>query len=131
MSKVKNPFKKKSLTDTLVNTAIGGAGNVVFDTIWGYLPDSLTKDTSDIIKNVIKLVGGAVAGGMVSNRYLRAMTDGFAVVGASDLVSGLINQQPTAGLPDGTIGRMPRYGSPKYRSGKKSRIAGLQDFMGE
>ena len=145
----KNPFKKKNLTDTLINTAIGGAGNVVFDTIWGYLPASVTEmENADTIKNAIKLVGGAVAGSMVNNRYLRAMTDGFAVVGASDLVSGLVGDalqssssssgsegsegsEGSAGLPQGTIGRIRR---PMMHYGTRRRSPvrgthGLEGFM--
>lgn len=137
MAKLK--FKKENITDTLMNTAIGGAGNVVFDTIWNYLPNAVT-DLGDTAKNAIKLIGGAVAGSMVSNKYLRAMTNGFAVVGASDLVSGLINgtesgsSEGAEGLPNGTIGRirMPQYGNQKYRrAARATRVSGLDDFMGD
>ena len=149
MAKIKNPFKKSSITDTVVNIGIGGAGNVAFDYLWDVagLDTTLASDDGkrdvSLIKNAIKLVGGAVAGSMVSNKYLRAMADGFGVVGASDLVSGLLNSTDltntstststgTEGLPAGTIGRMPRYGSRAYRrAAKSSRVAGLQDFMGE
>lgn len=143
MAKLK--FKKDNITDTVLNTAIGGAGNVVFDMAWEYMPDAVTN-LGDTAKNAIKLIGGAVAGSMVSNKYLRALTNGFAVVGASDLISGLvtgntetdsINDDPASasGLPHGTIGRvrMPQYGSPTYRrkAATSTRVSGLKDFMGD
>ena len=144
MSKIKNPFKSKSIMDTLTNTAIGGAGNVAFDYVWdaaGLDATFADKDgkTSPMIKNAIKLVGGAIAGSMVSNRYLRAMTDGFSVVGASNLVSELITSSDDTtttktpapgGLPSGTIGRIRRhYGSGEYARRTRG-TNGLEGFMG-
>lgn len=136
----KNPFKKQSIIDTLTNTAIGGAGNVAFDYLWETADLDTTfagtDGTGDVamIKNAIKLVGGAVAGSMVNNKYLRAMTDGFAVVGASNLVSGLITpkEKETNGLPEGTIGRIRRYGNPAYAQRMRGTHGtnGLEGFMG-
>lgn len=142
--KIKNPFKKQSIVDTLTNTAIGGAGNVVFDYAWDAAGLDKTfagedgKGDVSTIKNAIKLVGGAIAGSMVSNKYVRAMTDGFAVVGASNLVSGLITPKETTGLPEGTIGKIRRYGNPEYaqrmRAARGTRgtqgTNGLEGFMG-
>lgn len=146
----KNPFKKQGVIDTLTNTAIGGVGNVAFNYIWDMLGTTVTG-IDDTMKNAIKLIGGAVAGSMTTNKYLRAMTDGFAVVGASELVSGLLitdNKDPkedekdlkdpnapsntdpkVTGLPFGTIGNIRRrYGSMNYA--KKVRgTNGLEGFM--
>lgn len=135
----KNPFKKQSIIDTLANTFIGGAGNVAFDYAW----DAFGLDTTfagqdgsgdvSMIKNAIKLVGGAVAGSMVSNKYARAMTDGFSVVGASNLVSSLLVNKETSGLPEGTIGRIRRqYGKPSYVRKVRGTQGtnGLEGFMG-
>lgn len=145
----KNPFKKQGMIDTLTNTAIGGVGNVAFNYIWDMLGTTVTG-IDNTMKNAIKLIGGAVAGSMTTNKYLRAMTDGFAVVGASELVSGLLLTDPKdpkeeekdpkdpkeekidpniTGLPFGTIGNIRRrYGSPNYA--KKVRgTNGLEGFM--
>lgn len=148
MAKIKNPFKKASITDTVINVGIGGAGNVAFDYIWDMLGESVSTVT-ETTKNVIKLVGGAVVGSMVSNKYLRAMADGFGVVGASELVSDLIassqdekkpktgGDSDVTGLPYGTIGYTPlrgryRAGSAKYaRASRSGRMSGLTDFMSE
>ena len=139
----KNPFKKKSLIDTLTNVGVGGAANVAIDYVWDVagLDTTLTFESvsADTIKNAVKILGGAVVGGMISNKYARAAADGIATVGVSNLIAGLINTTPdpettktegSAGLPAGTIGRMPRYGSRAYRAAK-SRVAGLSDFMSE
>lgn len=143
----KNPFKKKSLMDTLTNVGIGGASNVAFDYIW----DTAGLDTTlsftgsdgkevvsaDTIKNAIKIVGGAVVGGMITNKYGRAAADGIATVGVSNLVDGLINSskddetpKPETGLPNGTVGRIGRrYGSAAYaQRSRRGKIAG--DFIG-
>ena len=145
----KNPFKKKSLTDTLVNVGIGGAANVAIDAAWdalgvdSYIPamESISPST---IKHAIKIIGGAVVGGMVSNKYARAAADGVATVGVSNLIDELWNpgttgdQKPTKGLPGGTIGALRgyRYGSRRFgkslkASGRKAsgRMAGLEDFQ--
>lgn len=137
----KNPFKKKSLIDTLTNVGVGGAANVAIDYVWDIagLDTTLTFESvsADTIKNAVKILGGAVVGGMISNKYARAAADGIATVGVSNLIAGLIDTTPetkntedTAGLPAGTIGRMPRYGSRAYRAAK-SRVAGLSDFMSD
>lgn len=138
----KNPFKKQSLMDTLTNVGIGGASNVAFDYIWDAagLDATLTFESvsADTIKNGIKILGGALAGGMISNKYGRAAADGIATVGVSNLVSGLITGSDTdkpktggetTGLPSGTVGRIGRrYGSAAYARGRRSgKIAG--DFI--
>lgn len=106
----RNPFKKKSLTDTLVNVAIGGAANVAIDYIekeFNVAKDGETeKPLSDTVVNVIKIGLGAVVGGMVDNQMARAAADGVAVVGVSNLISGLMSDsnEGTSGLAYGTIG---------------------------
>mgnify|MGYP007069915708 CR=1 FL=1 len=137
----KNPFKKKSLMDTLTNVGIGGAANVAIDYIWDVagLDATLTFESisADTLKNGIKILGGALAGGMISNKYGRAAADGVATVGVSNLIASLIDTTTStstststsadgsAGLPHGTIGRVPRYG----RRAARARVAGLNDFM--
>ena len=136
----KNPFKKKSLTDTLINVGIGGAANVLYDQVLGGVMDeALTSvDDPDMIKNIIKIAGGAVVGGMVSSQYARAAADGIAVVGVSNLVDGLMNSSKTAstgtgtdtkidGLPYGTVGRVVNLGNRKY---KRRSVNGLGNVMG-
>lgn len=144
----KNPFKKQSLMDTLTNVGIGGAANVAIDYVYDAagLEDTLSfGDVSgDTVKNIVKIVGGAVVGGMIRNKYARAAADGVATVGVSNLISGLMEKagddsdqdskggnEGATGLPYGTIGRIrrPQYGSRKYARSK--RVAGLDDFMTE
>ncbi len=106
----RNPFKKKSLTDTLVNVAIGGAANVAIDYIEKEFnvpqEEGKEKPLSDTVVNVIKIGLGAVVGGMVENQMARAAADGVAVVGVSNLISGLMadSAESASGLPYGTIG---------------------------
>ena len=144
----KNPFKKKSLTDTLVNVGIGGAANVAIDAAWdaigvdSYLP-AMESVSASTIKHAIKIIGGALVGGMVSNRYARAAADGVATVGVSNLIDELWNPgssdssasasesaAASAGLPGGTIGALRgyRYGNKSFGKGK-GRMAGLEDFQ--
>ena len=124
-------FKKQSLTDTLVNVGIGGAANVVADFLMNTITETIQGDSKSDeqvmtpnTKNIIKVVGGAVIGGMVSDRYLRAAADGIATVGVSNLISDLMTPVPDSkndgdsvtGLPNGTIGssnRIPHYGRRK------------------
>lgn len=136
----KNPFKKQSIVDTLVNVGIGGAANVAIDYVMDQVDAVATME--DTTKNVVKIVGGALIGGMISNKYGRAAADGIAVVGVSNLISGLMDDSSTGGsdtsvdagaegLPGGTIGRI-RVGSRAYRRAvsKNGRsIAG--DFIGK
>lgn len=140
----KNPFKKKSLTDTLVNVGIGGAANVAIDYVWDAagLDSSLSFESvkADTVKNAIKIIGGAVAGSMITNKYGRAAADGVATVGVSNLVSDLISgsegkeESGTTGLPSGTIGNIHgryRAGSAAYARASRGRghMAGLDDFQ--
>lgn len=109
----KNPFKKGNVVDTLINVGVGGAGNVAAD----YIIDSIQKDAKepwspDTI-NLGKFIIGSVGSAMVSNKYAKALMDGFAVVGASNYISSLMAEsQTTSGVPAGTIGRA-RYIAPR------------------
>ena len=116
---MKNPFKKSSIIDTVVNVGIGGGANVAID----YLVDSvdMLKSLSSTYINAGKIVLGAFAGTMLKNKYARAAADGVATVGAANLVSGFITgstatPEAAAGLPAGTIGRL-RLGNKAYRRG--------------
>lgn len=154
----KNPFKKKSLMDTLVNVGIGGAANVLYDQVLGSSIESSLKKSNEnstneeesstnpaTVNNIIKIVGGAVIGGMISNRYGRAAADGIATVGVSNLISGLMGSSTetggdnsgetttttttatkTEGLPGGTVGRI-LLGNRKY---KKRGTNGLGNIYG-
>lgn len=99
---MKNPFKKSSITDTLVNVGIGGAANAAMDyaVTSGLVPASAAEYT-----NYIKLGVGVLGGTMVSGKVARAAFDGLATVGASDIIKELIAgttesaPAPTEGLP--------------------------------
>lgn len=131
---MKNPFKKQSIIDTVVNVGIGGGANVAID----YLVDSvdMLKSVSSTYINAGKIVLGAFAGTMLKNKYARAAADGVATVGAANLVSSFITgssatETPatTAGLAPGTIGRL-HLGNKAYRRGVRG-VAGAGSFMGK
>lgn len=99
----KNPFKKQSIIDTVVNVGIGGAANVAIDYVVSQV--DAEKSLGDTTINAAKVALGAVLGSMVSNKMLRAACDGVATVGVSNLVSGLLaDATPASGMPYGTIG---------------------------
>ena len=139
---MKNPFKKKSITDSLINVGVGGAANVAIDYAWdavgvdSMLPASETF-SGETIKNAVKIVGGALVGSMVKSKVGRAMADGVATVGVSNLISGLITggetkeEQAPAGLAKGTIGRT----IPGNRRYIRNRVSGIGQaanaFMGK
>ena len=106
----KNPFKKGNVVDTLINVGVGGAGNVAADYLINNV-DMLKSLDADTI-NLGKFVVGSVGSAMVSNKYVKALMDGFAVVGASNYISSLMADQTTSGVPAGTIGRA-RYIAPR------------------
>lgn len=131
---MKNPFKKSSIIDTVINVGIGGGANVAID----YLVDQvdMLKSVSSTYINAGKIVLGAFAGTMLKNKFARAAADGVATVGAANLVSGLITgdsatETPatTAGLAPGTIGRL-RLGNKAYRRGVRG-VNGAASFMGK
>lgn len=116
----KNPFKKQSIIDTVVNVGIGGAANVAIDYVVSQV-DAI-QSLGDTTINAAKVALGAVAGSMVSNKMLRAACDGIATVGVSNLVKGLMDgtsaTETTSGLPYGTIGRVIP-GNRAYRKARK------------
>ena len=127
-------FKKKGITDTLVSVGVGGAANVAMDYAWGALADTLGSLAE--YKNYIKIAVGALGGSMTKGKIAHAAFDGIAVVGASELISGLVAgtdaasaQQATDGLPYGTIGRV-RPGMQGYAKKKSNgfTVAGTTIF---
>ena len=131
---MKNPFKKSSIIDTVINVGIGGGANVAID----YLVDQvdMLKSVSSTYINAGKIVLGAFAGTMLKNKFARAAADGVATVGAANLVSGLItgtsetDTAPTTGLAPGTIGRTLHLGNKAYRRGVRG-VNGAASFMGK
>lgn len=129
---MKNPFKKSSITDSLVNVGIGGAANVAIDYAFAQVEQLASLD--ETTKNAIKIAAGALAGSMISNKYARAAADGVATVGVSNLIGSYINGETETetktpkGLPEGTIGRI-RMGQRGFA--RRARVAGVQgaDFI--
>lgn len=129
----KNPFKKQSIIDTVVNVGIGGAANVAIDYVVSQV-DAI-QSLGDTTINAAKVALGAVAGSMVSNKMLRAACDGIATVGVSNLVKGLMDgtssTETTSGLPYGTIGRVIP-GNRAYRRARKvSGVGAAAGVMGK
>lgn len=119
----KNPFKKQSIIDTIMNVGIGGAANVAIDAVVGQF-DAI-KSLGDTTINALKIAAGAVVGSMVTDKFARAAADGVATVGVSNLIAGLMKDESTeatSGLPYGTIGRV-RPGNRVYRRAHK--VSGL------
>lgn len=126
---MKNPFKKSSIVDTVINVGLGGAANVAMD----YAVENIDalKSLDDTTVNIIKIGVGAVAGSMVSNRYARAAADGLATVGASDLIKSYISTsaKPSSGVPFMGAGRI-HAGQRGFRVARKSvRGTGEVPFM--
>ena len=133
---MKNPFKKQSIVDTLVNVGIGGAANVAVNYAFNRI-DTLSTLTSTE-KNAIKIAIGVLGGSMSSNTYVRAAVDGVAVVGVSDLIDSYMtkddaNNGGTAGLPNGMIGyrKVRRAGNPNFIRSAVRGIASPDNFMGK
>ena len=129
----KNPFKKQSIVDTVVNVGIGGAANVAIDYVVSQV--EAIQSLGDTTINAAKIALGAVAGSMVSNKMLRAACDGIATVGVSNLVKGLMDGDTTSkedvkGLPYGTIGRVIP-GNRAYRRARKVSGVGAATVMGK
>lgn len=129
----KNPFKKQSIVDTVVNVGIGGASNVAIDYVVRQV--EAIQSLGDTTINAAKIALGAVAGSMVSNKMLRAACDGIATVGVSNLVKGLMEGTSTpnegaAGLPYGTIGRVIP-GNRAYKRARKVSGVGAATVMGK
>lgn len=129
----KNPFKKQSIVDTVVNVGIGGAANVAIDYVVSQV--EAIQSLGDTTINAAKIALGAVAGSMVSNKMLRAACDGIATVGVSNLVKGLMDGDTTSkedvkGLPYGTIGRVIP-GNRAYRRARRVSGVGAATVMGK
>lgn len=131
--KTKNPFKKESIVDTLINVGVGGAANVAIDSAVAAYNESATTAIDSTYVHAGKFLLGSVGGSMVSNRYLRAAMDGIAVVGASNLIASFmepaeVKQEQTAGVPEGTLGRIRTANSQYVRKIKKP-VSGVADMM--
>lgn len=129
----KNPFKKQSIIDTVVNVGIGGAANVAIDYVVNQV-DAI-KSLGDTTVNALKIVAGAAVGSMVSNKVARAAADGVATVGVSNLIAGLMADETpssdgTSGLPYGTIGRV-RLGNRAFRRAHKVSGVNAGSVMGK
>lgn len=130
----KNPFKKQSIIDTVVNVGIGGAANVAIDYVVSQV-DAI-QSLGETTINAGKIALGAIAGSMVSNKMLRAACDGIATVGVSNLVAGLMggstpSGDATSGLPYGTIAGRVIPGNRAYRRARKVSGAGAASVMGK
>ena len=129
----KNPFKKKSITDTLINVGIGGAANVAMDYVVSSVEALRSLDSKTI--NAIKIGVGVLGGTMTTNKMVRASVDGIATVGVSNLVASLMDgttsTSGTAGIPNGTIGAF-RLGNRNFVRRGNRRVSGLNaDVMGK
>lgn len=132
----KNPFKKQSIIDTVVNVGIGGAANVAIDYVVSQV--EAIQSLGETTINAGKIVLGAVVGSMVSNKMLRAAADGIATVGVSNLIAGLMADEGTSGLPygtvglpHGTIGRRMVPGNHEYRRAHKVSGVNAAAVMGK
>lgn len=137
----KNPFKKSSIIDTVVNVGIGGAANVAMNYVFGMIPADTFGENATTIKNAIKIGVGAIGGSMVGGsyaKYLRPAFDGIAIVGASELISSLIASDDTSAGGDQSgqggvpfIGRAKKYmGQRGYRPVRGTGNVGTVPFMG-
>lgn len=129
----KNPFKKKGITDTLINVGIGGAANVAMDYVVSSVEALSSLDSKTI--NAIKIGVGVLGGTMTTNKMVRAAVDGIATVGVSNLVASLMDgttsTSGTAGIPNGTIGAF-RLGNRNFVRRGNLRVSGLNaDVMGK
>lgn len=138
MSKKKNPFKKENVMDTVVSVGLGGAANVAIDAAVGAYNDSATTPIDEMYVHIGKFIVGALGSSMFSNRYAKAALDGVGVVGASNLIDYLMNgtgkeekkEEPTAGIPNGTIGRIVTPNGTYVRKLKRrSRVSGVANMV--
>lgn len=129
----KNPFKKQSIIDTVVNVGIGGAANVAIDYVVGQV-DAI-QSLGDTTINALKIAAGAVVGSMVSDKFARAAADGVATVGVSNLIAGLMKDEVSTtapgGLPYGTISGRVVPGNRAYRRSRKVSGVNAGAVMGK
>ncbi|MBO4693418.1 MAG: hypothetical protein J5659_03370 [Clostridia bacterium] len=133
---MKNPFKKQSIVDTLVNVGVGGAANVLIDYAITLLPAETQKTLEGTTTHIAKIAIGALGGSMAKNKYLRAATDGIAVVGVSNWVNELMTgeEKTTNNGGENTSGA-PFIGTGRIRTGQRGfrrgvRGTGAVAFMG-
>ena len=94
---MKNPFKKSSIVDTVINVGVGGAANVAMD----YAVENIDalKSLGLTTVNIIKIGVGAVVGSMVNNKYARAAADGLVTVLGDEEPAVLpLHESPEEGL---------------------------------
>ena len=139
--KMKNPFKKQNVMDTVVTVGLGGAANVAIDSVVDSYNKTATTPLDDVYVHAGKFIVGAIGSAMVGNRYAKAALDGVGVVGASNLIAYLMEdtqstkstkpETPTAGIPHGTIGRIktPNAGYAR-RMRRSGRVAGIANMVG-
>ncbi len=129
----KNPFKKQSIIDTVVNVGIGGASNVAIDYVVNQV-DAI-KSLGDTTINALKIAAGAVVGSMVTDKFARAAADGVATVGVSNLIAGLMagegTTESTGALPYGTIAGRVVPGNRSYRRAHKVSGVNAGAVMGK
>lgn len=129
----KNPFKKSSIIDTVVNVGIGGAANVAFDYVIGQVEG--LQSMGDTTINAMKIAAGALVGSMVTDKFARAAADGVATVGVSNLIAGLMaddaSPETVKGLPYGTISGRVRLGNRAYRRAHKVSGVNAGAVMGK
>ena len=114
---MKNPFKKSSITDTLVNVGIGGAANAAMD--YAVANVSALSSVAEYA-NYIKLGVGVLGGTMISGKVVRAAFDGLATVGASGIIKELIAGSETADPTDPTtLKGLPFIGATRRRMGQR------------
>lgn len=142
---MKNPFKKQNVMDTVITVGLGGAANVAIDAVVDSYNESATTPFEDVYVHAGKFIVGAIGSAMVGNRYAKAALDGIGVVGASNLIAYLMDdQQPkpkpkpkpnpeekTTGIPYGTVGRV-RTANAQYarRMRRSGRVAGIANMVG-
>lgn len=130
-------FNTKAAITTATSMAVAGAGSAVVDWVLAKY-NVLPADWGDTAVQAGKVVVGAVGGSMIKNQIVKSVFDGIATVAASKLVAGMLPEttnnagseetETTAGLPEGTIGRI-RLGQRGFRRARVSGVAGA-DFMG-
>lgn len=149
MAKVKNPFKKGNVMDTVVSVGIGGASNVAIDyAVTEYNKTATTKIEADTV-NLVKFIGGSIGSAMVGNKYLKAALDGIGVVGASNYLASIMESSTTgdgdgtgtgtgtgtgdsktSGIPYGVVGRVGRIRTKNANYARRTKMSGTSDMVG-
>lgn len=124
--------KKENVVDTALALALGGGANVAMDYVRSSVDALATLD--DKIYNAGKLVVGAVASSMIGNKMAKDAFNGIAVVGASNLIAGLMDDTKTEdqgngngsdggsqGVPNGTVAQLLHAASPRRSYASKIR----------